>query len=333
MKRFRIVSLALLMVGFAACDSLKDLTELEVPNENNPDRERVTATAKDVESVIGSAMLIWWEGVEYSSPSWALSTAADEGTMSWGNFGMQQLSSEPRVQWPNDPAFTYRGTTETPWYGCYGALSSALEVGALATSLVLIARPPIRHAGRALLVAVAVYGLATIVFGLSRSFPLSLAAYMLVGVADQVSVVMRSTIWQLSTHDELRGRVSAINMMFINASNQLGAAESGFVAALTSAPFAAVSGGVMSIVVHTNALMQIIARMHGCDPGLKDDVIVSGPGVPRITATMPPLHPMRNVALDIVSVSAASEVTHIRYFGCARHMLALVRTLCWPTPG
>src|SRR5690606_5960718 len=84
----------------------------------------------------------------------------------------------------------------------YGLLASALEVGALCTSLVLIARPPIRRAGRTLLFAVAVYGLATIVFGLSRSFPLSLAAYMLVGVADQVSVVMRSTTIQLSTPDQ-----------------------------------------------------------------------------------------------------------------------------------
>jgi len=131
----------------------------------------------------------------------------------------------------------------------YGLLTSSLEIGALLTSAALVAVPPIRHAGRALLVAVTVYGLATIVFGLSRSFPLSIAAYMLVGIGDQVSVVMRSTVIQLSTPDELRGRVSAINMMFINASNQLGAAESGFVAALTSAQFAVVSGGVASLLV------------------------------------------------------------------------------------
>jgi MFS family permease len=131
----------------------------------------------------------------------------------------------------------------------YGLLTSSLEIGALATSLVLIVVPPVRHAGRALVGAVAVYGVATIVFGLSRWFPLSIAAYMVVGVADQVSVVMRSTAIQLSTPDELRGRVSAINMMFIGASNQLGAAESGFVAALTSAPFAAVSGGAASLIV------------------------------------------------------------------------------------
>ncbi len=131
----------------------------------------------------------------------------------------------------------------------YGLLTSSLELGALGTSIVLTLRPPIRRAGRALVIAVGVYGVATIVFGLSRWFPLSIAAYVLVGIADQVSVVMRSTAIQLSTPDPLRGRVSAVNMMFINASNQLGAAESGFVAALTSAPFAVVSGGIASLVV------------------------------------------------------------------------------------
>jgi predicted MFS family arabinose efflux permease len=98
-------------------------------------------------------------------------------------------------------------------------------------------------------VAVGVYGVATIVFGLSRSFPLSLATYAAAGMADQVSVVMRQTAVQLATPDALRGRVSAVNMIFINASNQLGAAESGFVAALTNATFAVVSGGIACLGV------------------------------------------------------------------------------------
>jgi MFS family permease len=131
----------------------------------------------------------------------------------------------------------------------YGLLTSSLELGALTSSLVLMAAPPVTRAGRALLVTVGAYGLATIAFGLSRWFPLSVAAYMAVGLADQVSVVMRGTAIQLSTPDELRGRVSAVNFLFIGASNQLGAAESGFVAALTSAPFAVVSGGVGCLVV------------------------------------------------------------------------------------
>jgi MFS family permease len=131
----------------------------------------------------------------------------------------------------------------------YGLLAAASELGALATSLVLVLAPPIRRAGATLLATVALFGLATVVFGLSRSFPLSVAAYVLVGVADQVSVVMRGTAIQLSTPNALRGRVSAVNLLFIGASNQLGAAESGFLAALTSAPFAVVSGGVGCLVV------------------------------------------------------------------------------------
>jgi len=139
----------------------------------------------------------------------------------------------------------------------YGLLTSSLELGALVTSLALIVLPPVRRAGRALVVAVGAYGVATIVFGLSRWFPLSVLAYVAVGMADQVSVVMRGTAIQLSTPDALRGRVSSVNMTFIGASNQLGAAESGFVAALTSAPFSVVSGGVASLLVLAAVVMRL----------------------------------------------------------------------------
>ena len=131
----------------------------------------------------------------------------------------------------------------------YGLLTSSLEIGALAMSVLLLVRRPLERAGPALLVAVVVYGLATVGFGLSHSFPLSVALYMLAGAADQVSVVMRQTAVQLSTPDALRGRVSAVNMIFIAASNQLGAVESGFVAAATSATFAVVSGGIGCLLV------------------------------------------------------------------------------------
>src|SRR5204862_377212 len=130
----------------------------------------------------------------------------------------------------------------------YGILSSSFEAGALLMSFLLTALPPITRAGRALLGTVAIYGLATIVFGLSRWFPLSVLAYAAVGMADQVSVVLRSTTIQLSTPDALRGRVSSINLLFIGASNQLGAAESGFLAALTGPTFSVVTGGAASIV-------------------------------------------------------------------------------------
>jgi len=131
----------------------------------------------------------------------------------------------------------------------YGVLSASLEAGALITALSLIFLPPIRKAGRALLITVALFGLGTIVFGLSRNFYLSIAVYMIIGMADQVSVVLRQTAVQLSTPDELRGRVSSVNMLFIGASNQLGAVESGIVASLTTATFAVVSGGAACIAV------------------------------------------------------------------------------------
>ncbi len=144
----------------------------------------------------------------------------------------------------------------------YGLLTASLELGALLMSFALVALPPIQRPGRALMIAVAGFGLGTIVFGFSRSFPLSLAAYLFVGMADQVSVVMRQTTVQLATPDEIRGRVSSVNMLFIGASNQLGAVESGFVAALTSATFAVVSGGVGCLA----ALAAVAARM----PQLRD---------------------------------------------------------------
>ncbi len=137
----------------------------------------------------------------------------------------------------------------------YGMLASSLEAGAFGMWILLMILPPIQRLGRALIISVAVYGLATIVFGFSRSFPLSVAAYMAVGMADYVSVVIRGIAIQLQTPDALRGRVSSVNMIFIGASNQLGAVESGFVAAITSATFAVVSGGLASLTA-----LAVIAR-------------------------------------------------------------------------
>ncbi|WP_322796383.1 MFS transporter [Tepidiforma sp.] len=144
----------------------------------------------------------------------------------------------------------------------YGILAASLEAGALAMSVALVFLPPIRQAGRALLSAVALFGLGTIAFGLSRNFYLSVATYAFIGMADQVSVVLRQAAVQLSTPDELRGRVSSVNMLFIGASNQLGAVESGLVAGLTSATFAVVSGGVGTLAV----VAIVAARL----PGLRN---------------------------------------------------------------
>jgi MFS family permease len=125
----------------------------------------------------------------------------------------------------------------------FGFLNASFEAGAFLMSLMLLMRPPVERTGRALILTVMAFGVGTIIFGLSRNFYLSLAVYMVIGATDQISVVMRSTTIQLATPDELRGRVSAVNMVFIQSSNQMNAVVSGGVAALTTATFAVVSGG------------------------------------------------------------------------------------------
>lgn len=131
----------------------------------------------------------------------------------------------------------------------YGFLSASMETGALLMSLYLAWRRPIRSAGAGLILSVIAYGVVTIVFGASRFLPLSIVAYALVGAADQISVVLRHTTVQMSTDDRVRGRVSSINMLFIHASNQLGALESGLLAAAIGAPAAVMFGGAGAIAV------------------------------------------------------------------------------------
>jgi MFS family permease len=131
----------------------------------------------------------------------------------------------------------------------YGLLSASIEIGTLLMALVLLVAPTAWQSGGALLGAVAAFGVATIAFGVSRWLPLSIAAYALVGMADQVSMVLRHNITQLNTPDALRGRVTGVSSVFISASNELGALESGLVAAATSPMFAVVSGGLACLVV------------------------------------------------------------------------------------
>jgi MFS family permease len=130
-----------------------------------------------------------------------------------------------------------------------GLLRAAPAAGALVMSLVLVRWPLKRQVGHKLLLAVGVFGLATVVFGLSRSFTVSLLALVITGAADSISVVMRSTLVQLETPNEMRGRVSAVNSIFIGASNQLGEFESGSVAALWGPVVSVVSGGIGTMLV------------------------------------------------------------------------------------
>jgi MFS family permease len=140
-----------------------------------------------------------------------------------------------------------------------GILYAALPIGAVVCALFLAHRPPMEKAGRALLWGVAAFGVATIAFGLSKWFWFSFAMLALCGAVDNVSVVVRHTLVQLLTPDEKRGRVSAVNSLFIGTSNELGGFESGFVAYLfgpaigltkvAGATISVVSGGVGTILV------------------------------------------------------------------------------------
>jgi MFS family permease len=130
-----------------------------------------------------------------------------------------------------------------------GVLRAAPAVGALAMSLVMARFPLRRRAGVRLFVSVAVFGVATVVFGLSRNLWLSLAALAVSGAADMISVIIRGSLLQLATPPEMRGRVSAVNSLFIGASNELGEFESGVTAQWWGAVRATVIGGIGALAV------------------------------------------------------------------------------------
>jgi MFS family permease len=130
-----------------------------------------------------------------------------------------------------------------------GFLQAALPLGSLFCALILAHRPPLQKAGATLLRAVTAFGVATIIFGYSRWFWLSFLMLFLCGAVDNISIVVRHTLVQLLTPDEKRGRVSAVNSLFIGTSNELGGFESGSVAYLAGPVFSVVSGGLGTILV------------------------------------------------------------------------------------
>jgi MFS family permease len=140
-----------------------------------------------------------------------------------------------------------------------GLLRAAMPIGAVMCALILTHRPPLQKAGRSMLRSVAVFGMATIVFGFTKWYWLSFLMLFICGAVDNVSVVVRQTLVQLLTPDEKRGRVSAVNSLFIGTSNELGGFESGFVAHLfgpalgntisMGAIISVVSGGIGTILI------------------------------------------------------------------------------------
>ena len=134
-----------------------------------------------------------------------------------------------------------------PWG--LGLLRAAPAVGALAIGLLLAQRPLARHVGPRMFASVAIYGVSTVVFGFSQDFVLSFIALAIGGGADMVSVVVRQTLVQLDTPDDMRGRVSAVNGVFIGASNELGEFRAGGMAAVMGPIAAVVVGGIGTLVV------------------------------------------------------------------------------------
>jgi MFS family permease len=152
-----------------------------------------------------------------------------------------------------------------------GMLRSAPAVGAAIVALYLTRRPVERRVGSTMFAAVAAFGIATIVFGLSTSFALSLAALAVSGAADQISVYIRAALVQFATPDAMRGRVSAVSTLFISASNELGGFESGVTAALFGTVPAVIVGGIgtlaiVAIWMRAFPPLRTVDRMHDVLP-------------------------------------------------------------------
>jgi MFS family permease len=130
----------------------------------------------------------------------------------------------------------------------YGWLSAAESIGAMAAALIISQMIEIRRQGRVFLTSVLMFGLATIGFGLARTFSLAMLALILMGASDSVSTIIRNTIRQLQTPDHIRGRMTSVNQIFFMGGPQLGEVEAGVAAQLFGAPFAVVSGGIGCIL-------------------------------------------------------------------------------------
>ncbi|AMO94931.1 major Facilitator Superfamily protein [Collimonas fungivorans] len=165
-----------------------------------------------------------------------------------------------------------------------GLLRSAPAVGALSTAIFLARRPLSRRVGRSMFIAVAVFGVATIVFALSRSFVLSLATLVVLGASDMISVVVRSSFVQLETPDHMRGRVSAVNSVFIGTSNQLGEFESGVTAAWLGPVPAVLLGGVGTVVV-VLLWIRLFPTLFGLDKLVNPAAAPNPPAQPPSPAT------------------------------------------------
>jgi MFS family permease len=153
--------------------------------------------------------------------------------------------------------FFASANTLLPWFSrnilqigevAYGWLAAAQSIGAVAVGVIISQVSGLRRQGQLLMGSVIVFGLATILFGISRTYAIIFAALMLTGAADSVSTIIRNTIRQLDTPDAMRGRMTGINQIFFMGGPQIGEVEAGAVAQAFGVPFAIISGGVGTIL-------------------------------------------------------------------------------------
>ncbi len=163
-----------------------------------------------------------------------------------------------------------------------GLLRAAPSIGAILVAFLLVHRPPFKQAGRTLLLAVAGFGLATIVFGWSKNFLLSIMMLGVLGGLDNISVVIRHTLMLTRVPDEMRGRASAVNSIFIGASNELGGFESGAVASLVGPVLSVIFGGIGTLVVVlvVSRFFPEMVRMKTLSEESGDPILVGSPHSP-----------------------------------------------------
>ncbi|HZL43411.1 MAG TPA: MFS transporter [Verrucomicrobiae bacterium] len=161
-----------------------------------------------------------------------------------------------------------------------GLLRAAMPIGAVLCALFLTHRPPLQKAGRAMLWSVAIFGVATILFGLSHWFWISFLMLFICGAVDNVSVVVRHALVQLLTPDEKRGRVSAVNSLFIGTSNELGGFESGFVAQLLGPTLgnSIAMGATLSVVTGGFGTILVVVAVAWIWPEIRKYGRLEGPG-------------------------------------------------------
>ncbi len=183
-----------------------------------------------------------------------------------------------------------------------GLLRTAPSVGALLSMLATARIPPKRRAGPIFLICVAIFGVSMLVFGLSTSFVLSLAALFVAGLADGVSVVIRIVIVRVESPEAMRGRIASVNHVFIGASNELGAFESGVAATLLGVVPSVVAGGVLTLGI-VAAVAVLAPELRRLDLGRR---MIEGPGAQPLTmlaagtsAVDPNLVPLAEAAVPI----------------------------------